>query len=260
MKLSLLTPTGMRPEALALCELWVSRQTLAKNPDYQKNEVEWVIIDDTPEDEKRFEPRIQMAQTVLPEPRWEPGKNTQARNLLAGLEKCKGDLIAIVEDDDHYKPDYLEALISQMGDNYEIVGEGGALYYSLPSRKWKRYHNYGHAGLCQTIFRRSLIPLLVEAIENHKKTPPGKIANDWFIDVGFWRLVHERKVPCFLYPRARRVTGVKGLPGRAGIGSGHVTEGELGWTSDRNLAAFQRILGADAKLYEPYLGEKKDYA
>jgi hypothetical protein len=65
---TLLTVTGGRPEAWGLCKRWMAAQTV--QPD------RWIIVDDVGDVPEA---------TIQVTPRWQPGQNTQARNLLAGL-------------------------------------------------------------------------------------------------------------------------------------------------------------------------------
>ena len=248
----------MRPEAMRLCHLWVQRQTLSKNREYQKDQVQWLVLDDTPEGGQTHDPFMGMSHVIKPEPSWEPGQNTQGRNLLAGLEKCKGEFIAIIEDDDWYAPDYLEKMLEIM-ESYKalVIGEAGAIFYNVRERSYQRYRNQSHAGLCQTIFRRSLIPLLVQAIHTAATLPKTAHVSNWWLDVGFWNLIHKDvgKQHVFLFPEAMWCVGIKGMPGREGIGTGHSIEKEKGWVSDPQSVKLQQLIGADSRHYEKFYKE-----
>lgn len=79
--MQLLTATGARPEAWALCEQWMARQDYA-------GPVHWVIVDDGETPQPITFSRDGWTLTVIrPLPRWKQGMNTQCRNMLAGLEK-----------------------------------------------------------------------------------------------------------------------------------------------------------------------------
>src|SRR5690606_8566975 len=76
---TLLSATGARPEAWAICERLMARQDYA-------GPVRWVIVDDGPEPQPvTFQRDGWVLEVVRPEPYWQPGQNTQARNLAAGL-------------------------------------------------------------------------------------------------------------------------------------------------------------------------------
>lgn len=68
--LTLVTATGARPEAWALCERWMLRQTFA-------GPVRWVIVDDGPEPQPITFRRAGWELVLIrPAPFWRPGQNT----------------------------------------------------------------------------------------------------------------------------------------------------------------------------------------
>ena len=96
--LTLITPTGDRPDAFALCQQYMLAQ------DYP-GDVRWIIVDDgvtaTP---VTFEREGWTVDVLRPEPM----PRSQARNLLAGMgHVAPGGRVAIIEDDDIYAPEYL---------------------------------------------------------------------------------------------------------------------------------------------------------
>jgi hypothetical protein len=198
--LTLLTATGARPEAFALCERWMAAQ------DYT-GRVRWVIVDDGPDPQPVTLARDDWTIDVIrPTPLWEPGQNTQARNLLAGLEVIGEDArVVCFEDDDHYAPDWLTHVDAQL-DHAELVGEGMARYYNVALRRGRQLNNQHHASLCSTAVRGRAIDTLREACQLSAQ----------FIDLELWRRHPSRHVF-----GGHRVTGIKGLPGRGGIGMGH---------------------------------------
>ena len=227
---TLLTATGMRPEALELCARFVSRQT---HPPSQ-----WVIVDDGEVGsviDRAILPASMLLTVVRPEPFWKPGQNTLSRNLLVALPEIQNDVIAFFEDDDWYFADYVEAMLKRIG-SAEIIGEVPARYYHLPSRKYRVLDNYAHASLCQTVIRSSVIPLLKSICEEPEAA---------FIDVRLWERFRGSRVLC----EARRSVGIKGLPGRAGIGVGHRPELGGDWRLDPDLSTLCEWVGEDAMLY-----------
>ena len=78
--LQIITATGARPEALALCHRWMRAQTYT-------GQVLWLIVDDGPAPSP-IEKMPDNWRTVVirPAPFWQPGQNTQARNLLRGID------------------------------------------------------------------------------------------------------------------------------------------------------------------------------
>ena len=195
--LSVLTPTGARPEAFARCVQLMQRQTI-------QTPVRWVIVDDGPE--PMHTPKIRDWQIIhiRPVPLWQPGENTQARNLLEGL-KCCGDRVAIVEDDDDYAPWWLER-VNEWLDDDDLVGEAPSIYRKMDGSKDRNMGNTKHASLCATAFKGIGVRAAFEQICRQNKT---------MIDIKLWRACKGR-----LYAQAG-VIGIKGYPGRPGIGVGH---------------------------------------
>lgn len=219
--LTLLTATGARPAAWALCERWMARQ------DYT-GPVRWIIVDDGPEPQPvTFRREGWQLVLVRPSPHWAPGQNTQARNLLKGLAAVGADeRLAIIEDDDWYAPDWLTAVDREL-DRAELVGEHRARYYNVQQRSGRQLANTGHASLCSTAMRGSALQDFAEACRARPK----------FIDLELWRRAHGRHLF-----GGHRVVGIKGLPGRGGIGMGHD-------------AAFKGQADPDGSLLRSWVGE-----
>ena len=90
---TIITATGCRPEALALCAHFVTRQ------DYD-GPLQWIIVDDGERPSEIDLSRVSSTMTVtrlFPKPNWEPGENTLARNLLAAISEVKYDAIVAIE-------------------------------------------------------------------------------------------------------------------------------------------------------------------
>jgi hypothetical protein len=196
--LNLLTPTGARPEAFEKCVEYMKAQTYT-------GPVRWIIVDDGPE--AMDIPRIKDWQIVhvRPEPLWQPGQNTQARNLKEGLKYVDGPLI-IIEDDDEYAPWWLETCDKWLQFN-DLVGEAPSLYRHLNGTE-KCMNNHNHASLCATAMKGEVVQKF-ERILNYKKG----------IDVQLWRECGQKYGR--IYPYQGGVVGIKGYPGRPGIGMGH---------------------------------------
>ncbi|MGJ7497466.1 glycosyltransferase family A protein [Variovorax sp. RT4R15] len=225
--LTLLTATGCRPKAWALCELWMAAQ------DYDRA-VRWVIVDDGEEAQPISFARAGWSLEVArPAPRWKPGMNSQARNLAAGLARIERDAYVVaIEDDDHYSPGYLSAVHGWL-DRSELVGESHARYYNVAQRKGRQLINSRHASLCSTAMRGA-------ALEQFRKECKPGVS---FIDLNLWRNFHGTRG---LY-ETKHVVGIKGLPGRGGIGIGHSKE--FNGTHDPDGAMLRGWVGKDAELY-----------
>ena len=131
MKLTAITATWQRPEAMALSHKYIKRQT--RLPD------QWLVLD---------------------------GPEKMGFKLLKAFEggKVKGDGLVIWEDDDWYDPTWLEWCEEWLSKGYDIVGEGQAIYYNVRWRWWSNCENARHASLCQTALTSNLIPTFCSII------------------------------------------------------------------------------------------------
>lgn len=205
--MTLLTATGARPVAWGLCEQLMTAQ------DYT-GAVRWVVVDDGPTPQPLAFVRDHWSLDVIrPLPAWRPGQNTQARNLSAGLAAIAADeRVVIIEDDDWYAPDWLTHVVARL-DGAELVGESCARYYHVRAGRQRQLHNDQHASLCATALQGRAIHALREVCA----------ARPTYLDIELWRRPLQRR----LFD-GHRVVGIKGLPGRPGIGNGHApTFGEL---------------------------------
>lgn len=200
MSLTLITPTGERPEAWALCQRWMARQT------YQ-GPVRWIIVDDGEKAQDVDFWRPGWDVTVLrPRPHWQPGQNTQARNFRAALDIIGPDAwVAIIEDDDWYSPVWLDRVESEL-EHAELVGQGWNRYFNVVTGAIKEHDNEQHASLCATAFRGAALVEFRRLCEWGPK----------LIDMHLWRNCQSKQIlgGC-------DVIGMKGMPGRGGIAGGH---------------------------------------
>jgi hypothetical protein len=196
-KVTVITPTGDRPEALSLLRRWMGAQT--RQPD------QWLIIDDG----KTPQGKIHEATIVRREPKADDPACTLGENLKAAFPLVKHDKVLIMEDDDWYAPKYIETMASLL-DYHELTGIWGTKYYHVGVPGYRNMGREGHASLSQTAFRKSFIPNILNAI-------PG----DCSVDLRIWW--HNSNGSGHLIPGAmkRLHCGIKGLPGRAGAGVGH---------------------------------------
>lgn len=224
--LTLLTPTGCRPEAFELCQRWMAHQT------YQ-GPVRWIVVDDgeTPQD-VTFQREGWTVEVLRPRPYWQPGKNTQHRNFLAGLERIgPDDRLLFIEDDDYYSPQWLE-IINHKLDEHDLVGQGCNHYYHVRTGAIKLNDNMQHASLCASAIkgREAIEVFRTQCIRGHR-----------LIDLQLWK--HCRNKQVF---KGLHVIGMKGLPGRAGIAGGHNLKTE----SPFDLSQW---IGDDARHYKGFM-------
>lgn len=228
--LTLLTTTGCRPEAFSICQKLMMRQSY-------DGDVRWVIIDDgevdQPIDFSRPKWRLEM---IKPKHRWTEGANTQRRNLLEGLRHVNNDAnLIIIEDDDYYSPYYLET-VDEWLSKANLVGESFARYYNLQSKKYRQLTNIFHASLCSTAMKGDAIQFFRAVCTTQ----------DTLIDMNLWKKYNGSKQ---LY-KNNMVVGIKGLPGRSGIGIGHKAgfQGKI----DTDGVVLSDWLNGDTALYEQY--------
>jgi hypothetical protein len=228
--IALITPTGGRPELIKLCAVWMERQTYP-------GEVLWVIVDDcqpatTDFIAADFKENWKIIKSY-PEPFWQPGQNTQARNLKAGIEIVKGfdvEAIFIIEDDDYYKPCYLEEMMKKL-KGYNAAGEIHTIFYHVPLKSWFNIKNKRHSSLFQTAFRPVLLPVFEDCFKYE------------YIDYYFYRVIKNKNLF-----RANHISiGIKGQPGREGISIEHVFNKK--YKSDADHSMLKELLGEDAAYY-----------
>ena len=230
--IALLTMTGARPDQFALCAQWM------KNQDYQ-GEVTWVIVDDgdpmtSNVNEKNFKDKWTIKK-IYPTPKWKQGENTQARNIREGLKvikKLKPEIIFIIEDDDYYRPCYLSEMVKRMG-TYDLIGESHTVYYNAVSRRYHVNENKEWSSLFQTAFKPSLIPKF-DLCYGRK-----------FIDHHLFNITENK----LTFRAGNLGVGMKGMPGRGGIGAGHDI---LSLTPDLDMSVLKAFIGSDSVYYERF--------
>lgn len=224
--LSVITPTADRPAAWPLIETWMARQTV--QPD------QWIVVDDGAEPAP-----LTRGQMHIRRQRTADGGGSLALNLIEAVRHVETDLVVVVEDDDYYRQNHLETCTRRLAD-HDATGCTWLDYYNVELRAWRRIRN-SCAALCNTAFRANRLPDLKAAAEDAMRH------GIYHVDRLFWRRVG----PAGLHEE-ETVIGVKGLPGRRGIGIGHKRDGA--WTPDPGGAKAREWLGADAARYAEVCG------
>lgn len=221
--LTLLTPTCNRPKAFELCERWIRRQAI--NEPYQ-----WIVVDDGEE-----RAGCTLGQTQLLR---EPGNSpvdSFLGNLSAGLQEAAirgASKLVFVEDDDWYGPQYIQTMSEWLEDN-DIAGESRSRYYNIHTRRYKVNRNTAHCSLCQTGIRGDLISTALEHIGGSK-----------FFDQRLWKVAGSDR---YVHATAEHCIGIKGLPGKRGLGYGHrLSSGER---ADPDGQILKKWIGDDAEVY-----------
>lgn len=227
--IALITPTGGRPKAWALCERYLSRQTY---PEWV-----WYIVDDCEPMQEYTLPNQQIV--IRPEWRWKPGQNTQARNmhlLLTTAVAAGANTILIIEDDEWYSPRYVEQMVELL-QHWPIVGEGKAKYYCIKNRTWRIYDNIDYACLCRTGISATYASELMRHFDDYPEN----------IDKHFWRNCSEQGKVVF---DLHLSVGIKGMPGRLGLSRAH--QGHKSYAQDRHGNKLAEWIGVDTKWYETF--------
>lgn len=223
MSITAITPTGDRPLAFALCQLWMKNQT--RQPD------QWLVIDDgnTPSD-YLMRPMEYIRRTPQP---LEP-KPTLLVNLATGIPLIRHEQIIFIEDDEYYAPEYIETMAGALAQ-HQVAGISHSKYYHLPSGKYLQIGNGSHASLAQTGIRYSFLPEFNPLLRG-----------DTYLDMRIWKQAGPRG---FLFRDQIRplYLGIKGLPGRPGIGAGHGEKLYRAKDADRSI--LKRWIPRDHGIY-----------
>jgi len=210
---TVITPTGDRPIAFALSRKWMACQTVKPK--------RWVIIDDGKIPMDLGELRS-YEYYVRREPQPNDPKHTLVVNVKESLPFIEGDKVLFWEDDEYYAPAYLEKMIKKL-TSFSVVGIGCAKYYHLITGGYIEHQNMEHASLAQTGFDISVLPMIKSCVDKGME-------KDW-LDCNIWREVQRSKrsddpISSMIFRDTDNplFVGMKGLPGRFGIGIGHKTD------------------------------------
>jgi hypothetical protein len=216
MKICCLTCTGDRPEMLKRSKFYFER---AIKPCL----VEWVVIDDgvVP-----FNPGGCSYYRREPD-----GPNSLGRNTLYGLDRCNCDYIFFWEDDDWYSPLRITNQIRKV-TMHGLHGYTNSIYYNIKYNCYYIHNNTRHASLYETALSATYKDAVKKLII--------KNMNNSFIDLIIWReLWHLGRLDRNNYT----AVGIKGGPGRGGLGSGHKPHAH--YQQDLNWLKLETLIGKD---------------
>lgn len=220
MKIICLTPTGDRPDSLALSRFYFERAR-----DYFGNDVTWMVVDDgiIP-----FDPGGCTYIRRKPD-----GPNSLGKNLKYAFANgaLEGESILMWEDDDWYAPTRISNQLRYL-NRWPLHGYSKSIYYNLRVGGVFQHENFLHSSLFETAMRRETAQTFDALINNHLGEP--------FLDLLLWK-----KVKGGLTIHCGEAIGIKGAKGRSGLGSGH---------SDNKLTYVKANLGdyigeEDARRY-----------
>lgn len=191
---TLITPSSDRPFCIARCEEYIKRQTYS-------GPLQWIVAEDSKEKYNltcgqvhiHRKPSLEKVSSFL-------------GNIKAILPEIEYEYVMIIEDDDWYSPDYIKLYKIRL-DLHELVGEGPARYYNIQYRQSRICGNISRASFCQTALRANQLPSLYVSIQKQNA----------FVDSRLW----DKKCRKFVFQGDCHCVGIKGMPGKKGIGMGH---------------------------------------
>ena len=147
---SLCTPTFNRRPFIPMMLNCFENQT------YPKDRIEWIIIDDGTDKIGHLVSHISQIQYFSYNEKMTLGKK---RNLAH--EKCKGDIIVYIDDDDYYPPDRISHAVETLQKNPKALCAGSSIMhiYFKHVGKMVRFGPYGpnHATAATFAFRKELL-------------------------------------------------------------------------------------------------------
>lgn len=222
-KITLITPTADQPAGIKLMERWMLNQSIKFD--------QWIVADDGNEPAT-----LRMGQEHIVSPRIHEGGQSLASNLIKALARAEGDFIFIIEHDDFYNHNHLQTQALRLLDGAHAAGSVTQRYYNISRRCYRVMDNVG-TSLCNLAFHKSLIPLMAS------------VAADCFtrgtygIDREFYEQSMREGHRWGLH-NIDTVVGMKGLPGRAGLGIGHRPEqSPAKWTADDECKVLREWVG-----------------
>lgn len=154
-------------------------------------------------------------------------------NLYRAFARLPKDVekIIFMEDDDWYGPNYLTDAVAAL-DTVGFYGETHAKRYNVRFPSYGFLTNTDTACLATTGFRAEYLSGVLEQLDAQ-----GARA----FDSHLWRWVKQQRLPYTLVPQ-KNVIGMKGLPGRAGLGEWHTAPLPV---PDPNFTKLEEWIGKD---------------
>jgi hypothetical protein len=122
----------------------------------------------------------------------------------------------------------------------ELVGQGQAVYYYIPLKRYKYCNNTDRCSFCQTAWRNTLIPKIYGICD---------VITDPFIDMQLWRDTNTKKR--IILDEKALCVGMKGLPGREGLTFGHKKPNMF--IEDTDLKVLDSLIGDDTEFYRRFM-------
>ncbi len=239
MKIALLTPVHNRRKTFPFIEHYITRAIKGCPADW---EITWIVVDDGTEPITPTCNQVYIRLEPFPDHQYTPAKSF-VYNVRTGLEyikEYKFDYVHFIEDDDWRSAESLFFYQSLFNSQqYHAVGEGNAIYYHIPTRKYRLHNNSQHASLCQTAISKKGLEIMLDVIYNLEQPT-------YLLDLFFWQKLNYRNRN--LSMTTSHVIGLKGLTPGNGIGAGHCPD----WyrqTDNEKREQLQSWIGKDVQLY-----------
>lgn len=226
-----ITCTKDRPEAFALCEQYMARQT--RKPDQH------LVLDDgdTPA-------KCTMGQQHIYCPELRGRGNSMIEKLRMAFSTnglIQGDIVVFIEDDDWYHPSWISVCEEHL-QKFSIFGEGRSIYYNVRDRWWFQHENMRHASLCATAIRRDAYSTFLLATRDPNP----------FIDTRIWaRFAGKKFIRDPIKSGSSLVIGPKAMPGTKGYSGAHSMRDPAA-KNDPDLEKLRQLIGDDAEAYAPF--------
>lgn len=241
MKITALTCTGDRKICLELLTKWIKNQTMKVD--------QWLVVDDGKEP---FMPTMDCDYIYRTPQRDDPAQ-TLNTNLEYALPHVTGDIVLFMEDDEYYAPNYVETMVAKI-QGHEAVGLCNSKYYNMMYKTFYVHNTRDHASLAQTGVVKEYLPTLKALLKG-----------DPFIDIRIWAEIGGRDMSWKKAPFINKeldvnngrgllfddgdknclYVGIKGMPGRKGIGAGHKGGGRV----DPNHQTLRQWMPKDCEDY-----------
>lgn len=174
----------------------------------------------------------------------ENGKKDITKRYRLGYEKVSKlgfDLVAFIENDDWYAPNYLETMLAKWGElgRPDIIGTSRTIYYHIGVRKWFTMHHVTRSSAMSTVLKCGLDinwPADFEA----------------YTDIALW---HQIESGVIFDPAPPICVGIKHGVGLCG-GVNHLTAMERYINDDQALQYLRELVDADSfNFYEKLTNE-----
>jgi len=229
-KICCLTPTGDRKDALNRSRFYFERSLLSQP-------VDWIVVDDGID---AYNPGGCIYLRREPDgPKSLDRQFIYAVNHLIDMEYTD---IIIWEDDDWYSPTRIQKQCDALLLT-DLHGWTKAIYYNVKNRVWYQHMNNRHASFYESAMKIEIAQFLVRQIEIKRLYS--------FIDMELWEIQCNKQ----LAEPDTHCIGIKGMPGRMGLGMGH-TQGSnyiSDYISDKDLTMLKKLIGEeDTNWYERF--------